>query len=265
MMELITPNKFEIKSGDRENEAILTVEPLFHGYGTTLGNALRRVLLSSLTGAAVTAVKIKNVPHEFTAVPGVREDMLEIILNLKLLRLRIAGEEPVRIMLKVKGEQEVTAGDIDAPSNVEVVNPDLHIADLTDKNSELEMEIFAARGRGYVPTEERDKKDRELGTIAIDALYSPVRNVGLKVEAVRVGEITDYDKLILTVETDGTVNPRDTIIDATKILLEQFQLFMNLPEFELSAVKGRKKKAKVEESEGVAKEEKPKKARKKKS
>lgn len=265
-MEILLPNKFEITSGTRENEAILTVEPLFHGYGTTVGNALRRVLLSSLGGAAVTAVKIKNVPHEFTAIPHVREDVLEIVLNLKLLRLRIAGDEPVRMSLKVSGEREVTAGDIDAPSNVEIMNPDLHLAELTDKSAELEMEIFANHGRGYVPTEELDKKDRELGTIAIDALYSPVRNVGLKVEAVRVGEITNYDKLILTVETDGTVNPRDTIVDATKILLDHFQLFVNLPEFEMKAPKRRKVKVKEEaaETEGET-EEKKKRGRKKKS
>lgn len=259
MMETFLPNKIELTPGSRENELVLTVEPMLHGYGVTVGNALRRVLLSSLEGAAVTAVKIKNVPHEFSAIPHVREDVLQLVLNLKLLRLRITGDEPVRIMLKAKGECKVTAGDIDAPSNVEIVNTDLHIAELTDKDAELEMEIFASRGKGYVPTESRDKKDKELGMIAIDSLYSPVRTVGLKVEAVRVGEITDYDKLVLTVETDGTVNPRDTIVSATKMLLDHFQLFMNLPEFESASPKRKKKAVKEEESE-----EKPKKAKKKK-
>lgn len=262
-MDIRLPNKLEITSGERENEAVLTVEPLFHGYGTTVGNALRRVLLSSLTGAAVTAVKIKGAPHEFTAIPHAREDVLQIILNLKLLRLRISGDEPVRITVKAKGEREVTAEDIDAPSNVEIINSDLHLVELTDKAADFEMEIFANRGRGYAPTEEQDKKDRELGVIAIDALYSPVRNVGLKVEAVRVGEITDYDKMILTVETDGTVNPRDAIIDATKILLNHFQLFADLPPFEMAPPKRRKKVSKEDAEEGG--EEKKKKAKKKKA
>lgn len=261
MMETFLPNKLELTPGARENEAILTVEPMSHGYGTTIGNALRRVLLSSLEGAAVTAVKIKGVPHEFSAISNVKEDVLQIILNLKLLRLRISGDEPVRMTLKVKGEREVTAEDIDAPSNVEITNTDLHIADLTEKGAELEMEIFANKGKGYVPTEAQDHKDKEIGMIAIDALYSPVVNVGLRVEAVRVGEITDYDKLILTVETDGTVNPRDTIVSSTKMLLDHFQLFMNLPEFEMESPK-RKKKAKTEKTEEEP--EKAKKAKKKK-
>lgn len=262
MMETFLPNKIELTPGSRENEVVLTVEPMLHGYGTTVGNALRRILLSSLEGAAVTAVKIKNVPHEFSAIPHIREDILQLTLNLKLLRLRITGDEPVRITLKAKGEREVTAGDIDAPSNVEIINTNLHIAELTDKDAELEMEIFANRGKGYVPTEARDHKDKEIGMITIDSLYSPIRTVGLKVEAVRVGEITDYDKLILTVETDGTVNPRETIISATKMLLDHFQLFMNLPEFEAASPKRRKKAVKEEETENP--EEKPKKAKKKK-
>lgn len=261
-METFLPNKIELTPGSRENEVVLTVEPMLHGYGVTVGNALRRVLLSSLEGAAVTAVKIKNVPHEFSAIPHVREDVLQLVLNLKLLRLRITGDEPVRMTLKVKGEREVTAEDIDAPSNVEIVNTDLHLAELTDKDADLEMEIFANRGKGYVPTESRENKDKELGMIAIDSLYSPVRTVGLKVEAVRVGEITDYDKLVLTVETDGTVNPRDTIVSATKMLLDHFQLFMNIPEFESAAPKKRKKA--VKESEPEEKEEKAKKTKKKK-
>ncbi len=273
MMETLLPNKIELTAGSRENEAVLTVEPLTQGYGVTVGNALRRVLLSSLEGSAVTAVKIKNVPHEFTSIPGVREDILEITLNLKLLRIRITGDEPVRMTLKAKGEKEVTAEDIDAPSSVEIMNPDLHIVDLTEKGSELEMEIFAKKGKGFIPTEEQDRKDREIGMIAIDALFSPIRNVGLKVEAVRVGEITNYDRLILTVESDGTVNPRDAIMDATKILLDHFQLFMNLPEFELAAPRRRKKAAKAEDvsekkekagEKEDKKEEKKKKAAKKK-
>ncbi len=260
MMETFLPNKIELSSGSRENEVVLTAEPMLHGYGTTIGNALRRVLLSSLEGAAVTAVKIKGIPHEFAAIPHVREDVLQIILNLKLLRLRITGDEPVRMLLKVKGEKEITAEDIDAPSNIEIMNPDLHIAELTDKAADLEMEIFANRGKGYVPIEAQNKKDKEIGMIAIDALYSPVRSVGLRVEAVRVGEITDYDRLVLSVETDGTINPRDTIISATKMLLDHFELFMNIPEFEMKAPKVKKRKMETVSGQ----EEKPKKGRKKK-
>jgi DNA-directed RNA polymerase subunit alpha len=227
MEELLLPSKIEIIPGEDERKATLVVEPCHHGYGTTVGNALRRVLLSSLPGAAATAVKIKGVQHEFMPVTGVKEDALELVLNLKALRLRLHGEEPVRLFVKAKGEREVTAADIEATSDVEIVNPDLHIATLTDKKSELEMEIIVGRGRGYITTEERAKEKPEIGVIAIDSLYSPVREVGYHVENVRVGRITDYDRLVMDIETDGTILPEEAIDQSVRILLDHFNLILS--------------------------------------
>lgn len=226
MEEILLPSKIELIPGKDERNATLVVEPCWHGYGTTLGNALRRVMLSSLPGAAVTAVKIKGASHEFTAIPGVQEDILELTLNLKSLRMRLFTDEPVRLTLSVKGEKEVTAADIKAPSDVEIVNPDLHIATLTDKKAELELEIFVGKGRGYVPVEERSKEKPELGMIAIDAIYSPVREIGYKVENVRVGQITNFDKLVMTIETDGTITPKEAVDQSLRILLDHFQLML---------------------------------------
>lgn len=277
MEDITLPTKVELVAGENPNEAVLILEPAAPGYGTTIGNALRRVLLSSLPGAAVTAVKIKGAQHEFTSVPNVKEDVLDIILNLKQLRLKVFSDEPVRLTLRAKHAGEVTARDIEPSSDVEILNPDLHIATLTDKNTELEMEIFAGRGRGYVPIEERETKSLEIGMIAIDALYSPVRNVGLKVENVRVGQLTNYDKLTLLIETDGTILPREAVLAATKILLDHFGLFMKFEEGlesdravaesskRAADTKSAKKKAKAKEKEAAAekeeKEEKPKKKR----
>ncbi len=225
MEEILLPSKIELTADGRKGT--LTVEPCFQGYGTTLGNALRRVLLSSLPGAAVTAVKIKGAQHEFSALPGVKEDILEIILNLKSLRLKLFSDEPVRLHLSAKGDGDVTAGDIEKSSDVEVINKDLHIATLTDKKAELELEIFVGKGRGFVPIEERGKEKLELGMIAIDALYSPIRDVGYSVENVRVGEITNYDKLVMTIETDGTITPDEALDQALKILLDHFSLVLH--------------------------------------
>lgn len=224
MENLILPTKIEIKEGEMPNEGILTIEPCHRGYGTMLGNSLRRVLLSSLPGAAVTAVKIKGVQHEFSTIPNVKEDVLEIILNLKLLRMKIYTDETLRLKLQAKGKKEVKAKDIAVSADVEIVNPDLHIATLTDENAELDAEIFVNRGRGYVPTEEREKTGTEIDVIAIDALYNPVRNVGFRVEPVRLGQITNYDKLVLTVETDGTITPAQAIVQSLKIILDYYNL-----------------------------------------
>jgi len=226
MENILLPTKFEIIPGERPGDATLVLEPCFYGYGTTVGNALRRVLLSSLPGAAVTAVKIRGVQHEFSTIPNVKEDVLEIILNLKLLRLRLHSDEPVKLQLSVKGEKKVKAGDFAKNSNVEIVNTDLHIATLTDKKAEFEMEITVERGRGYVPTEERRERPNEIGVIMIDALFSPIRNVGYRVENARVGEITNYDRLVMNIETDGTVTPREAITEAAKVLLNYFSLLL---------------------------------------
>jgi DNA-directed RNA polymerase subunit alpha len=247
MEDILLPSKIEIVPGERDNESVLTMEPFFHGYGHTVGNALRRVLLSSLQGAAVTAVKIKGASHEFQAIPNVKEDVLEIILNLKQLRLKVFSDEPVKLTLHAKGDKKVTGKDIAPNSDVEVANPNLHIATLTDKSAELEMEITVAKGRGYVPTEERGKDRGELGTIAVDALYSPIRSVGYRVEDVRVGQITNYDKLTLTIETDGTVDADEAIRQSAKILIDHFAL--------LSGVNAGEAPAKAEASEEAESEE----------
>lgn len=224
MEPLLLPSKITFEAGSKPNEGRVIIEPCYFGYGTTLGNALRRVLLSSLPGAAVTAVKIKGVTHEFSAIEGVKEDVVEILLNLKQLRLRVHTSEEVRMTLSASGEKKVKGKDILPISDVEIVNPKLHIAGLTDPKASLEMEIFASQGRGYVPVEAQDKHRLELGTIAVDSIFTPVVNVGYRVEFVRVGEITNFERLVLTVETDGTITPEAAVRDATQILMDHFAL-----------------------------------------
>ncbi len=228
MESILLPSKISFTKGDRPNEGVLTVEPCTQGYGTTIGNALRRVLLSSLPGAAVTAVRIKGVDHEFSTIPYVKEDALEVILNLKSLRVKSHSEEPVKLTLSVKGEKAVTAADFEKNADVEIANPEHVIATLTDAAGSLEMEITVTPGRGYRSTEERGKEKLDIGTIAIDALFSPVVSVSYKVEATRVGERTDYDKLILSIETDGTVDAADACKQAVKILLDHFNLLQDV-------------------------------------
>lgn len=228
MESILLPSKIRFTKSERAHEGILTIEPCTQGYGTTLGNAMRRVLLSSLPGAAVTAVKIKGVDHEFSTLQHVKEDALEIILNLKALRMKLHASEPVKLTLSAKGEKVVTAADFSKNADVEIINSDLVIATLTDKSAHFEMEVTISPGRGYRSTEERVKEKMELGTIAIDALYSPVLNVSYKVEATRVGEKTDYDKLVLHIETDGTMDPLDACNSAVAILLDHFNLLKDL-------------------------------------
>lgn len=225
MENILLPSRIHFEDGERPNEGVLTVEPCFHGYGTTLGNALRRVLLSSLPGAAVTAVKIRGVNHEFQAVKGVKEDALEIILNVKLLRLKCFSDEPVKLNLSVKGSKVVTAGDITPNADVEIINHDLVLATLTDDGASFEMELTVRRGRGYTTSEDRaGDAPREIGTITIDALFSPVRNVGYRVENTRVGEITNYDKLVMNIETDGTITPKEAVQESASMLIDYFSI-----------------------------------------
>lgn len=226
MENILLPSKVSVEPGSHDREARLIVEPCFHGYGTTVGNALRRVLLSSLVGAAITSVKIKGFTHEFQAIPNVKEDILQVILNLKQVRVRMHTDEPVKLTVKVTGKKVVTAGDIEANADVEVVNPDLEILTMTDDSASLDMELIVERGRGFSPTEERDTSGHDLGTIAIDALFSPIRNVSYRVEETRVGEITDYDKLILTIETDGSITPQEAVEEATKVLMDYFSIIV---------------------------------------
>jgi DNA-directed RNA polymerase subunit alpha len=207
------------------NKYKLVMEPLYPGYGVTLGNSLRRVLLSSLPGAAVVAVKIKGVDHEFSTIPNVKEDVIEIILNLKQMRMKVHSAEPVKMELKVKGEKVVTAGDFKKNADVEIVTPDLHLATLDNKNADFEMEVIVQAGRGYVPVEQREHEKYEIGMIAVDAIYTPIKVVNYEINNVRVGQITNYDELILTIETDGTITGRDAIDQAASVLMDHFALF----------------------------------------
>lgn len=217
------PNKIYFTIEEKFKSQVV-IEPLYPGYGVTIGNALRRVLLSSLPGAAVVAVKIKGIDHEFSTIPNVTKDVVDIILNLKQLRLRVDSLEPVRLELKVKGQKQAKASDIRKDSRVEIVNPDLVIATLDNKNAELAMEIIVQQGRGYVPVEMRESEKLEIGIIAVDAIYTPIRNVNFSVENVRVGQITNYDKLTITMETDGTITGREAMDIASQILVDHFSL-----------------------------------------
>jgi DNA-directed RNA polymerase subunit alpha len=206
------------------NKATFVVEPLHSGYGMTLGNSLRRVILSSLGGAAVTAVKIDTVAHEFSTIEGVKEDVVEIILNLKKLRFRVFSDEPQFLVLAGHGKGEVTAAQIKTTADVEIVNPDQVIATLDTDKTKLGMEIKVEKGRGYVPVENREAEKLEVGMIAVDALYSPVVRVRYNVENTRVGQMTDLDRLVMEIETDGTITPHDAIRQAAEILVEHFRV-----------------------------------------
>lgn len=203
---------------ENDTEGIFEVEGLYVGYGITMGNALRRVLLSSLPGAAITQVKIKGVEHEFSTMPGVKEDVVEITLNLKKIRFKFHADEPQVLLLKVKGEKEVTAGDIKGTALVEAVNPDAHIATLTDKSATFDMELTVEKGLGYVPVEARKMERLPVKTIALDAIFAPVRQVNFTVENMRVGERTDYNRLRLFIETDGTLTPSSALKKSVSIL-----------------------------------------------
>lgn len=229
MENILLPSRIQYEDSERLHEGTLIVEPCFHGYGTTLGNALRRVLLSSLMGASVTAVKMKGVNHEFQAVKGVKEDALEIILNLKTLRLKCFSDEPVKLRMIVKGAKDVTAADFEPNADVEIVNPELAIATITDDDATFDLEITVQKGRGYSPSEDRTNETHDIGTIAIDSLFSPIRNVGYRVENTRVGEITNYDKLIMTIETDGSISPKEAVEQSAKILIGYFTLLSGSP------------------------------------
>ncbi|MCK4354742.1 DNA-directed RNA polymerase subunit alpha [Candidatus Parcubacteria bacterium] len=209
-----------------KNTARFELRELYPGYGVTVGNALRRVLLSSLPGTAVTLVKIKNVSHEFSTLPGVYEDVVSILLNLKQLRFRVYSDEPIKISLSAKGEKEIKGKDFKIPSQIELVNQDAHIADLTKKSAELEMEILVEKGLGYEPAERKKKEKLEVGEIAVDAIFTPVRKVNYVVENMRVGERTDYDLLKIEIETDGTITPEQAIFSASEILVKHFSLFV---------------------------------------
>jgi len=200
----------------------LIIKGCYPGYGTTLGNALRRVLLSSLPGAAVTMVKIKGVTHEFTTLKGVKEDVVQIILNLKSIRFKLHSDERAVVFLKAKGTKEVTARDIECSADVEIANPEQLLATLTTSSASLEMEIQVEKGVGYVPTEQQAREEKEIGAIAVDAFFNPVRQVNFSVDNMRVGKRTDYDKITLEITTDGTISPQEAYQQAVEILMSQF-------------------------------------------
>jgi len=242
MINLSNPPKVVKKEG---NEAVFEIEPLYPGYGITVGNSLRRVLLSSLEGAAATQVKIKNVSHEFSTIPGVLEDVIQISLNLKQLRFRVFTDEPQKATFKVKGEKEIKGSDFNLSSQVELVNKNSHVATLTSKSSEMEMEIKIEKGIGFSSAETRKKEKLEMGAIQLDAIFSPVRKVSFRVENMRVGERTDYDRLFLTVKTDGTIPPETALFQASEILENHFSLFVqNLQPEEKPQTKPAEKKEK---------------------
>ncbi|MEK7658734.1 MAG: DNA-directed RNA polymerase subunit alpha [Patescibacteria group bacterium] len=247
MISLPLPPKIIQK---KKNQAVFEIDGLYPGYGVTIGNSLRRVLLSSLPGVAVTEVKIKGVSHEFSTIHGVLEDVIVLLLNIKNLRFKIYEGESQKVELKLKGERQVNGSDFKFSSQVKLVNPEIHIATITDKNTELEIELLIEKGIGYVQKDQRKNKKlmgspqtkTEIGIISLDAIYTPIKNVNFQVENMRVGDRTDFNKLNLEIETDGTITPEEAFFDACDLLIKHFNII-----FEGKAVK-EKKEEKAEEA-----------------
>ncbi len=223
MNKIALPQKIEFKKGKNINNEIVVIESLYPGYGPTIGNSIRRVLLSSLPGAAVVGVKIEGATHEFMSLPNIKEDILSIILNLKKLRLKLHSEEIVKLELNITGEKQVLAKHIEKNSMVEIMNKDLIIANITSKTGNLKMEISVTQGRGYESVESREEKKGEIGYIEIDSKFSPVTSVGISIENARVGKMTNWDKLVLDITTDGIVSPREAFEQSIEILIDQFK------------------------------------------
>jgi len=226
---MIEPNFKIKKTKSTANFGQFILEPLPQGYGHTLGNSLRRTLLTSIPGTAITQVKISGVKHKFSTLPGMKEDVIELLLNLKEVRIKYEGEKPVKLYLEKSGPGEVKAGDIEVPAGVEIVNKDLVLANLSDKKSKLKIEMVAEKGYGYLPSEER--KSEKLGLIILDAIFSPVRRVNYKVETARVGEKTDLDKLVLEIDVDGTITPEEALKYAAETLISFFNQVVNPKDF----------------------------------
>ncbi|QUH19905.1 DNA-directed RNA polymerase subunit alpha [Alkaliphilus sp. B6464] len=248
MIEMEKPKVEVVEINEENTYGKFTVEPLERGYGTTLGNSLRRIMLSSLPGAAVTSVKIDGVLHEFSTIPGVKEDVSEIIINLKGLSIRMHGNEPKTVRIEAKGEGTITAGDIIADADIEILSPEMHIATL-DSDGTLTMELTIAKGRGYVPSENNKTPGMPIGVLPIDSIFTPVTKVSYYVENTRVGQVTDYDRLIIEVFTDGSIMPDEAISLAAKIMNEHLNLFITLTEHvndvEIMVQKEEDKKEKV--------------------
>jgi DNA-directed RNA polymerase subunit alpha len=228
--DLIKPNKLDVRLGsDRRRIATVVAEPLERGFGLTLGNALRRVLLSSLQGAAVTSAQIDGVLHEFSSIAGVREDVTDIVLNIKEIAVKMEGEGSKRMILRKQGPGQVKAADIQTTGDIEILNPELVICTL-DEGADIRMELTVSTGKGYVPAERNRPEDAPIGLIPVDSLYSPVKKVSYRVENTREGQVLDYDKLTLSIETDGSVTPDDAVAYAARILQDQLSIFVSFEE-----------------------------------
>lgn len=262
MEKISLPKKIEFKNGEQLHEGIVIVEPLYPGYGMTLGNSLRRVLLSSLPGAAVVGVKIKGASHEFMAIPSIKEDVLEIVLNLKQLRFKMHSEEEIKLELSVSGKKAVKASDITKNSQVEIINPELVLANITDPAGNLNMEIYIRPGRGYQLSEGDKKASNEIGYIEVDAIFSPILAVSSNVENVRVGKMTNWDKLIVNIKTDGTISYEDAFKESAQILIDQFNSLLSGPEVEAEEEVVAEEEIEAEEEKEEPKEKKAKKAKK---
>lgn len=235
-INVVLPSKPKIVL-EKGSSGVYEIDGLYPGYGHTLGNSLRRIILSSLPGTAVTHVKIAGVAHEFSTISGVKEDVITILLNLKKLRIKMTTDEAQVIAVKVKGVKDITAADIKAPGQVEILNPELHIASLTDKNAELDMEITVARGLGYVSKEVLQKDRVDIGTISLDATFTPIRRVNYEVENMRVGDRTDFNRLKLSIETDGTVTPHEALEKSIAIMINQLKAIVGFKEEEIVPAK----------------------------
>lgn len=220
-----------------KNKTVFEIENLYPGYGVTVGNSLRRVLLTSLPGVAVTEARVKGASHEFSTLPGILEDMIMVTLNLKKLRFKIFEGQSQKVSLKVKGEKEVKGSDFDKSPLFELANPETHIATITEKKCELEIEITIEKGIGYEPKDQRKQKKNEIGTITLDAIFTPIKNVNFSVENMRVGDRTDFDKLSLEIETDGTITPEEAFFDACEILLKHFNIILGVKKEEVAQEK----------------------------
>ncbi|MBU1119430.1 DNA-directed RNA polymerase subunit alpha [Patescibacteria group bacterium] len=240
MEAILIPNTIKLEK-EEGNEGIFIVEPCYPGYGHTLGNALRRVLLSSLPGAAVSGVKIKGASHEFDTLDNIKEDVIEIILNLKMLRLKVHSDEPVTLKLDVKGKKDILAKDIETPSDVEIVTPDLLIATATNKDAHFEAELMVEKGRGYVPVEKKNGEDLDIGMILIDSSYCPIEKVSYDIQNIRVGQRTDYDQLRISIVTDGTISPREALTKSSELLVDHFAF--------ITGAKSAKKEEEMKEEE----------------
>jgi len=242
------PQKAKIIKKD-DNRAVFEIDGCYPGYGMTLGNAFRRILLSSLPGAAITSVKIKGVSHEFSTIPYVLEDVIHIILNLKQIRFKVNSPEslPLKLELKTSGEREIKAKDIKLTSEIEIINKDAHIATLTDKKAKLDIEIEIQSGLGYVPVEQRKKEKLEIGAIAIDAIFSPIKKINYEIENMRVGDRTDFNRLMIDIETDGSISPEQAFSKAADILVDHFIIFAS----EKENVVPEEKKARKEKKQAI--------------